>query len=213
MRAAGHELLTPSYTGLGERAHLATPEIGLETHIQDIVNVAEFENLTDFVLLGHSYGGMVATGAADRLADRIRLLVYLDAFVPRDGESLAGLVAAHRPVPSTSLKPPTADDWQIPPRAPSSDYSPEDLEWVLPRRMPQPRKTFLDAVSLTGAVEQLPRAYIYCLRITPEDDFGPFAARARTEPGWRYEEIDASHSPHITVPETLAEILDRLAAG
>ena len=85
LRAAGHEIFTPSYTGLGERSHLSSPDLTLETHIQDIANVLFYEDLTDVVLIGHSYGGMVATGVADRASERIRQVIYLDAFVPRDG--------------------------------------------------------------------------------------------------------------------------------
>src|SRR5260221_3877454 len=93
MQAAGHRLVTPSYTGLGERAHLAHPSIDLETHIQDILNVIKYEDLRDIVLIGHSYGGMVATGVADRARDRIAQLVYIDAFVPDHGHSLLDLNA------------------------------------------------------------------------------------------------------------------------
>src|SRR5215475_1424081 len=92
LRAAGHEFFSPTYTGLGERAHLATPDIDLSTHIQDVVAVFEFEDLKDVTLLGHSYGGMVATGVADRVPSRVVRLVYIDAFAPRDGESLFDLV-------------------------------------------------------------------------------------------------------------------------
>src|SRR3569623_3451286 len=88
MARAGHRLVASTYTGLGERSHLASPAIDLETHIQDILNVIKFEDLEDIVLLGHSYGGMVATGVADRARERVTQLVYLDAFVPRDGQSL-----------------------------------------------------------------------------------------------------------------------------
>src|ERR1700733_12919617 len=91
MAAAGYRLVTPTYTGLGERAHLATPSIDLETHIADILNVIKYEDIRDIVLIGHSYGGMVATGVADRARDRIRQLIYLDAFVPDDGQSLLDL--------------------------------------------------------------------------------------------------------------------------
>src|SRR4029077_8853309 len=91
MQAAGHRLLTPTYTGLGERAHLANPAIDLESHIQDILNVISYEDLGDIVLLGHSYGGMVATGVADRAREKIVQRIYLDAFVPRDGQSLFDL--------------------------------------------------------------------------------------------------------------------------
>ena len=91
MAAAGHRLVTPTQTGIGERAHLANPSIDLETHIQDILNVIRYEDLRDIVLIGHSYGGMVATGVADRARDRITQLIYLDAFVPDDGQSLLDL--------------------------------------------------------------------------------------------------------------------------
>ena len=91
MQAAGHRLLTPTYTGLGERAHLANPDVDLETHVQDILNVITYEDLHDVVLLGHSYGGMVATGVADRARSFINQVIYLDAFVPRDGQSLFDL--------------------------------------------------------------------------------------------------------------------------
>src|SRR3954471_14095169 len=124
LRAAGHEVFTPSFTGLGERSHLATPEVGLETHIQDVVNVLFYEDLTNVILLGHSYGGMVATGAADRMPERIRKVVYLDAFVPRDGQSLNDL--PRRQEGGAAVGPPPADGWLVPPMPPSSDTSPED---------------------------------------------------------------------------------------
>src|SRR3974390_276687 len=92
MAASGHQFFTPTYTGLGERAHLASPSNDLETHIQDVLGVIETEELRDFVLIGHSYGGMVATGVADRARGRVAHLIYLDAFVPKDGQSLSDLV-------------------------------------------------------------------------------------------------------------------------
>ena len=95
-RARGHEVFTPTYTGLGERAHLAAPSINLDTHIRDTLNVLEYEDLSGVVLVGHSYGGMVATGVADRARDRIRQLIYLDAFVPEDGKALHDYVPAER---------------------------------------------------------------------------------------------------------------------
>ena len=111
LRAAGHEVFTPSYTGLGERAHLAHPLLDLEAHIQDVLAVVEYEDLRDFVLVGHSYGGMVATGVADRVPERLRHLAYLDAFVPRDGESLADLVGGG----PAGVQP--VEGWLLPPMA------------------------------------------------------------------------------------------------
>jgi pimeloyl-ACP methyl ester carboxylesterase len=112
MQAAGHRLVTPSYTGLGERVHLADASIDLETHITDILNVIKFEDLRDIVLIGHSYGGMVATGVADRARDRVAQLIYIDAFVPEDGQSLLELNEPDRQRTQELAK--TA--WRVPPR-------------------------------------------------------------------------------------------------
>jgi pimeloyl-ACP methyl ester carboxylesterase len=129
LRAAGHEVFTPSYTGLGERSHLATPEVGLDTHIQDVVNVLFYEDLSDVILVGHSYGGMVATGVADKASERIKKVVYLDAFVPKDGQCLQDLTVrppgAAPDAPTGG--PPEAQGWLVPPMPPSRDASPEDL--------------------------------------------------------------------------------------
>src|SRR5262249_6765096 len=92
MSAAGHRLVTPTYTGLGDREHLASPANDLETHIQDVLAVIKYEDLRNFVLIGHSYGGMVATGVADRARERVTQLIYLDAFVPKNGQSLPDLL-------------------------------------------------------------------------------------------------------------------------
>src|SRR3954447_25895889 len=97
MQAAGHRLVTPSYTGLGARVHLANRSIDLETHIEDMLNVIKYEDLRDIVLIGHSYGGMVATGVADRARDKVKQLIYSDAFVPEGGQSLLDLNEVARP--------------------------------------------------------------------------------------------------------------------
>ena len=112
LRAAGHEIFTPSYTGLGERIHLSSPDITLETHIQDVANVLFYEDLTDVVLIGHSYGGMVATGVADRVSERIRKVIYLDAFVPRDGQAVRDLTPASR---VSQMAAETPDNWLVEP--------------------------------------------------------------------------------------------------
>ena len=149
MRAAGHEFFSPTYTGLGERAHLARPDIDLSTHIQDVLAVLEFEDLKDVTLLGHSYGGMVATGVADKAADRIARVVYIDAFAPKDGQSLFDLVGpegrgqhARRARPRTA----TAGSCRSIPMPP--DTAPEDAAWAVPRRRPQPIKTFEQKIKL-----------------------------------------------------------------
>src|SRR6266849_9348865 len=113
MNAAGHRLITPTYTGLGEREHLASPSNDLETHIQDMLAVIKYEDLSDIVLVGHSYGGMVATGVADRARDQVSQLIYLDAFVPRDGQSLLDLNEPARQRMQELAK--SGDGWRVPP--------------------------------------------------------------------------------------------------
>ena len=210
MQAAGHRLVTPTYTGLGERVHLANPSIDLETHILDVLNVIEYEDLRDIVLLGHSYGGMVATGVAERARDRIAQLIYLDAFVPRDGQSLFDINEPGRQPMHDAAK--SGDGWRVPPMTPPPDTSPADLEWLTARRVDMPIKCFETRLKLTGGELTLPRSYIYATRITPADTFGQFATRARSEAGWRYREIDASHSPNVTAPEALMALLQKIVA-
>jgi pimeloyl-ACP methyl ester carboxylesterase len=212
LRARGHELFAPTYTGLGERVHLAGPQVELATHIADILGVLQFEDLRDVVLIGHSYGGMVATGVADRAPERLAQLVYLDAFVPRDGQCLFDLLTSETRARMYEAARTVGDGWRVPSNPLPPDTCAEDIAWITPRRVMQPLRTFEQPVHLTGAGTPLPKTYIYCLRPTPGDVFRQFAQRARTEHGWRYCEIDASHSPHITAPETLATLLDNLAA-
>jgi len=211
MRAAGHEFLVPTYTGLGERAHLAHPSIDLDTHIQDVLGVLTFEDLRDVILLAHSYGGMVATGVVDRARDRIAQLVYLDAFVPQAGQSLFDLLPEEPRGTMQRLASEIGEGWKVPPNPLPPDTPEADLAWIMARRLPQPIKTFATPLRLNGSTDAPPRSYIACTRIGPFDVFRPFAERARREPGWRMFELDASHNPHITCQQALADMLDSIA--
>jgi pimeloyl-ACP methyl ester carboxylesterase len=204
MQARGHRLITPTYTGIGERGHLARPDIDLETHIADILGVLTFEELAAVNLIGHSYGGMVATGVADRARERIARLIYLDAFAPEDGDSLSALL------PEAARAQRQPQGWQIQPMAMPPDTPDDDRAWCAPKRLPQPAKTFVQPLALRGGPLTLPRHYIYCTRTAPDDRFRRFYERAKRE-GWGAYEIDASHNPHITCPEALADLLDRIA--
>ena len=210
MAAAGHRLITPTQTGLGEREHLATPSVDLETHVQDLLGVIKHEELNDFVLLGHSYGGMVATGVADRVPERISQFIYLDAFVPRDGQSLLDLQG---PDAARGMRErvKAGDGWRVPPNPPPPDTGPDDLKWIQAHRMAQPIKCFETPVRLKNGDAKMPRAYIYCQRRPAADPFRAFAERAKQE-HWDYREIDASHSPHVTAPEALAALLGSIMA-
>jgi pimeloyl-ACP methyl ester carboxylesterase len=210
MAARGHRLVTPSYTGLGERAHLANPSIDLETHIQDILNVIKYEDLRDIVLVGHSYGGMVATGVADRARDVVSQLIYLDAFVPKEGQCLLDFLNESERQRMLQLAK-SGDGW-VPPNPTPPDTLSADVEWLTARRVDMPIRCFESLLKLRGGDLTLPRSYIYATRKSPVDAFGPFAARAKSDPAWRYFEIDASHSPNVSAPEALMALLEQIVA-
>ena len=212
LRAEGHELWTPTYTGLGERAHLANAEVSLDTHIGDVVAAIEMENLNDAILIGHSYGGMVATGVADRARARISQLVYLDAFVPRDGQSLFDLQPAEARTRMRELARTDGEGWRLPPTQMPADTPDADIAWASGRRRPQPIKTFEQKLRLMSREPPLPRAYIYAKRSGPGDTFRQFADRAKGDSSWKYYEMDASHNPHITCPQDLMATLTRIMA-
>jgi len=206
LRVAGHEVFTPTCTGIGERAHQASPTVDLETHIADVLAVIEYEDLREIALVGHSYGGMVATGVADRARERIAQLIYLDAFVPAHGQSLVDLTPQRASAPGGA-----GEDWLIQPNPPPADTSAADLAWLTPRRRPQPVKTFTQPLQLRNSAPPPSRSYIYCTRKGPDDVFAQFSVRLKTDPGWRYYEIDASHSPNVTAPEALTQLLCAIA--
>jgi pimeloyl-ACP methyl ester carboxylesterase len=210
MAASGHVFLTPTYTGLGVHADLANPAVDLDTHIDDILRVLHYEDVRDVVLLGHSYGGMVATGVADRAPARIAHVIYLDAFVPKPGQSLGDLVPAEQRE-KTRAAVANGDGWRVPPSPSPDDTAPEDLAWIVGRRVPHPLKCFEQPLAFEHGDLRLPRSYIRALR-NAHGPFGQFADRARSEPGWRYYEIDASHSPNITAPTALMALLNVVVA-
>ena len=212
MAARGHRLITPTYTGLGERGHLANPEIGLDTHIADMLGVIEMEDLRGVVLVGHSYGGMVATGVASRARDRIAQLVYLDAFAPKHGQSLFDLAGPAHEADMRGRAAKSGDGWRIAPNPMPPDTAAEDRAWCDPRRLPQPIRCFERKLMLEGGELTLPRHYIYATRCPPGDMFRQFLERGCSE-GWGTHEIDASHNPHITCPDVLMGLLDKIAAG
>lgn len=200
MQARGHRLVTPTYTGLGERAHLVHPGVDLDTHIADVVNVLFYEDLRDVILVGHSYGGMVSTGVADRARDRVARLIYLDAFVPDDGQCLYDLTGQN-------ARAAAVDGWRVPPNPLPADTPPEDLPWILERRLHQPIRTLEQPLVLKNGPLTLPRDYILC---TKEATFRRFYEKARAA-GWAAHTLDATHNPHITTPAALADLLERIA--
>ena len=211
MRAKGHTLITPTQTGLGERVHLASQSVSLSTHIEDMLQVLFHEDLRDVHLIGHSYGGMVATGVADRAPERLAQIIYLDAFAPADGTSMLELATPEQRKRWLDGADQTGEGWRVPSNPLPPDTDPKDVAWITPRRHPQPLKAITELLRLAKGETKLPRAYIYCTRVGPGDMFGPFARMAKADPKWRYYEMDSSHSPHVTAPEALTTILDALS--
>ena len=217
LRAHGHEVFTPTLTGLGERSHLAHPLIDLETHVRDVMNVLMYEDLRDVILLGHSNGGTLITAVAERIPERLRHLVYLDAFVPQDGLSTIDLVNFPRDVWDARVRS-EGYGWLVPSLQPLpweefvrtvwEVTDEDDRRWMLDRLGPTPIKVFTDPVRRTNpAAEALPCTYIRCLRNGPMPAFDRFAEAAKSTPGWRYRELATAHEPFITHPDELAKML------
>ncbi|HEX5367938.1 MAG TPA: alpha/beta hydrolase family protein [Dehalococcoidia bacterium] len=204
LRKAGHEVFTPSLTGLGERVHLTSPQVTLSTHISDVVNMIEFEDLEDIVLLGYSYGGMVVTGALEYVASRVSHLVYLDAFVPQDGQALWG-IAREEP------RQPFGQEWLVPPMPRTFD-DPVEAAWAKPRRTPHPRGCFTEPVRLLQPLEDygFSRTYIKATGEPRPAEGGPFwtaADHAKASDAWRYREIETNHMIANNRPEELTSLL------
>jgi pimeloyl-ACP methyl ester carboxylesterase len=200
LRGQGHEVFAPSLTGIGERTHLGSPAVNLSTHVNDVLGTIEYERLSDFVLVGHSYGGMVVTAVADRVPEKIRSLVYLDAFVPKDGQSLLDLAR-----PEMREKILALPGWQIPPPPPQGMTDKYEIAWIEGRRSPQPAGTFKEKVSLKGAFKGK-RSYIFCSGYSPTT-FARFGAETKADKAWRYHELPTHHYPQISMPRELAAIL------
>jgi pimeloyl-ACP methyl ester carboxylesterase len=207
LRAAGHEVFTPSLTGIGERVHLASPQVTLTTHIRDVVNTILYEDLSGIVLLGFSYGGFVVTGAIEHIGDRVRHLVYLDAFVPDDGDTVAALLGDDSPATIT-----LGEQWLVPP-FPRAFDDPVEGAFANARRVPHPVGCFVEPVRVTRPIEHhsFTRTYI---RATADGDEAPSSAafrsaaeRAQASPAWSYFEIATGHMVAVNRPDELAGIL------
>jgi pimeloyl-ACP methyl ester carboxylesterase len=216
LRAMGHRVYTPTCSGLGERSHLLSPDIDLNTFVRDIVNVLVWEDLHDVVLVGHSFGGLVITGVAEQAAERLRQLVYLDAFILPSGVSTfdtldeenreklqKGVEKTGGPVPA--LAPPRPESLGL--------TDPQHIAFVQGRLTPQPYKSYTTAVDLHHPVgNYLPTTYVQCV----EPVFRAVESSAnwaREMHGWQLETLATSHCAMITAPEAVASLLDRLAAN
>ncbi len=200
LRERGHEVTRPTLTGLGERTHLSSAAVTLATHVEDVVRHFEFEGLVDAVLCGHSYGGMVVTGAAERVPDRLRCVVYVDAFVPHDRESLFDLL----PPEWTSILRTSAMDGVVPVPFSFEETAARYGAWYAERTVGQPLGTFEQAVQLSGGSPTVPRCYIRCLESDAPVEASAERARAA---GWAYRELAAGHDAQIEDPAGLTDLL------
>ena len=203
---AAHIVYTPTLTGLGERAHLGRPDVDLETHIQDVVAVLETEELRNVVLVGHSYGGMVISGVAPRVRNRIARLVYLDAFVPEAGQSLFSLMPSER-ADGFRKGAAGADGWRIPAPPPErfGISSQRDTEWMQRRLVGQPLQTFEQPVAAVPSADA-GRTYVYCSK-PATGVFDQFAERFRDDRKWRFHDVKTGHDAMVTAPGEIAKIL------
>jgi pimeloyl-ACP methyl ester carboxylesterase len=206
LRAGGHTVHTPTLTGLGERSHLLRAGIGLDTHIADVVNAMTWESLGDVVLCGHSYGGFIISGVAERLETAIRSLVFLDAFMPRDGESVRDLTGpAVRDAIAAAVE---RRDLAIPPRpAEAFGVNPADRAWVDRLCVPQPIATFTDPIKLSGAVERIARKVYVRAGSYANPGFDRALAASKSDPSWRACTVACGHDVMVDAPERLCEIL------
>jgi pimeloyl-ACP methyl ester carboxylesterase len=207
LRDAGHEVHTPTLTGLGERAHLARPEIDLETHIQDVVAMLEAEELRQATLVGHSYGGMVITGVAARTSGRIAQLVYLDAFVPEAGKSLLDYLSSELAAVMRDSAQAQGEGWKIAPFPPErfGVTSQRDTEWLTKHLVPQPLRTFEQPLPAAGG-DRLKRTYVYCSK-PATGSFDQFAERLRDDRKWTFHDVKTGHDAMVTAPGEIAKIL------
>jgi pimeloyl-ACP methyl ester carboxylesterase len=204
---SGNEVYSPSLSGQSERIHIGGPHINLTTHVLDVRRLIEFEELRDIVLVGHSYGGMVITAVADQIPDRIAHLVYLDAFLPQDGQSVDDL----SPIPDRVIE----DGWRVmSPFRPQANSEPPSIQRVFGH----PLGTMQEKVRLTVPLEKRPFTLAYIKAMEPprgeqgsNDAFWRALDRAKADPSWRTFEMPTTHNVPLTMPQELSAILLEVA--
>jgi pimeloyl-ACP methyl ester carboxylesterase len=208
LQAAGHDVFTPTLTGVGERSHLNSAGINLSTHIADIVNLLSWEELSDVILCGHSYGGCVISGAADRVTERIRALAYLDAFVLEDGEALIDLLPPEQVQGMRRGAQNTGDGWKVAPiPAEAFKVNPRDSAWVNRQCTPQALAAFEERIKLTGGFDRIKD--VTHILATGYQEGSPFPVcheRAKKK-GWKTRTIACGHDVMLDLPEELTAFL------
>ncbi|RSM63193.1 alpha/beta hydrolase [Amycolatopsis sp. WAC 01376] len=205
LESAGHRVFAPTLTGYGDKAHLLGPEVGLHTHIDDVTGLIEHERLDDVVLVGHSYAGMVISGVANRLPERIAHLVFLDAMVPEDGETAVDVLPVTKQLVDLAV-----DGWRVPPMPEQPPplglfgvTDPDDIAWLRSMLSDQPVRCLVEPVRLDNpAARTIPRTHIHCVGGRPAG-----ITRRPVPAGERTRELPTGHDCMVTTPVELAGLL------
>jgi len=209
-------VFTPTLTGLAERSHLLSSETGLDTHITDITSLIDYYDLKDIVLVGHSYGGMVITGVADAMKDRISAIIYLDAALPKNGETMITQGPERSPAAIeqtrnalSGLAPDGIAMLAFPPELLGIAKDHPSYDWVARKLTPHPLKTWLDPIQLTnGGPQGMTRHYIHCTEpALPNSSFPYHAEQVQADPSWTYHALATGHDAMVTAPDELVAIL------
>jgi pimeloyl-ACP methyl ester carboxylesterase len=214
LRAAGHTVFTPTLTGLGERSHLISSLVNLDTHINDVIQVVEFEELSDVVLVGHSYAGTIIAGVADRIAPRLKRLVFLDSQFLDSGKSLFDSLPKEMVEQRLKVIRETGGGVGAASISPTAFgvKDPADVAWVTRRLTPQPVGCYSQVFVLKNPMGNgVPKVYIDCT-VDPIPNLNPMKARARSESGWTVKTLATGHDAMVTAPGPLTEMLIELAA-
>jgi pimeloyl-ACP methyl ester carboxylesterase len=207
LQARGHHVFTPTLSGVGERSHLLSRQVNLDTHIADVVNLIRWEDISNVVLCGHSYGGCVVTGAADQIADRISALVYVDAFVPESGQSLHDTLPAEQRDSQVKGALENGDGWRVPPiPAEVFNVNARDRAWVNQQRTPQSLATFQQPLHLTGGIERIRSATYILATGWDHSPFPQFYEKAKAK-NWKTFTLACGHDVMLDKPDELLQIL------
>jgi pimeloyl-ACP methyl ester carboxylesterase len=199
--AKGHKVYALTLTGLADRSHLASDAVNMDTHVADVVNFVDWENLNGIVLVGHSYGGLVITGAAEKIAPKIASIVYLDAFIPDNGQSMDDIVK--RKLPKTGTAKPFP--------AKALKVNAKDQAWVDSKMTPQPINTYLQKMTITGAYEKIgAKTYIRTTQFN-QPLFQKIYEKLKTKSDWKTFTIDSGHDAMVDNPKDLAAILEQVS--
>lgn len=216
LRANGHRVFAPTLTGLGERCHLIEAVTSLDVSIADVENLLEAEELDDVVLVGHSFGGLVASGVADRKRDALRALVFLDSLLVEDGQSAMDVLPANVVEERLAAVAASGQSLGMPVGGLGGTGIPDDhplASWVLRRLTPHPLATYRTPLKLRFPLGNgLPSTYVHCMNPS-YDTLAPVRERIRALPGWKWETLDTGHDAMVLDPDLLVDLLERLAVA